>query len=196
MYLERSLVISDRIGAIETGTTARLILSKMAIESQDIETATLTAHKAFEMAMNANAEKALARAAAQVASVALAADDPQMALEFLELPVIEKLREIGEWEVADMLSDAGIALLEVGDLSGSKRALQKAFQIFEEQGDKQGMADSMFGLGRVAEVESNLQRAIKSYEAAAAFGRELGDEDTTAIAEAAADRLRGGAAPR
>jgi len=92
----------------------------------------------------------IARAQGMMRTIAYDADMPETALQY-GLPSIALWRELGNpFELARALTNAGTALLEIGEYMAARQAFLEARDLFRSLGYQRGVATTIHNLGETA----------------------------------------------
>jgi predicted ATPase/DNA-binding SARP family transcriptional activator len=89
---------------------------------------------------------------------------------------VELARTSGEkWIVADALNNLGVALRSVGELSGSRAALEESLALRRAIGELEGITAALNGLALIAVAEDDFDRAERFFDEAFAVSEARGD---------------------
>ena len=108
------------------------------------------AEEAFGMAVQISYTIGIARAQGVMRTIAYNANMPETVLQY-GLPSIGLWRELeNPFELARALTNAGIALLEIGEYLAAKQASLEARDLFRSLGYQRGIATTIHNLGETA----------------------------------------------
>ncbi|MGB3642286.1 MAG: CHAT domain-containing tetratricopeptide repeat protein [Rivularia sp. (in: cyanobacteria)] len=85
---------------------------------------------------------------------------------------------------AKKLTDEGLQLFQQGTAESLKQALgkwEKALELWQKVGDKEGQANIMLGIGRIYDLLGYKQKALKLYNQALPLSREVKDKNGEAV---------------
>jgi tetratricopeptide (TPR) repeat protein len=83
---------------------------------------------------------------------------------------------------ATALVGAGLMAVEQGDSASALAFFQQSLRLFEQLGDRRGVAEALLGLGQVAMVRGRYEEARAAFEQAVREARAAGDAQLAALA--------------
>jgi non-specific serine/threonine protein kinase len=108
------------------------------------------AEEALRMAEQISYNAGIARARRMLGTIAYDADMPETALQY-DLPSVALWRELeSPFELAIALTNAGTALLEIGEYMAARQAFEECRDIFQSLGYQRGVALAIHNLGETA----------------------------------------------